>query len=294
VVSRDLLIATLCAVACSSDKPTKPSGGNVNQPQPAPTLVLVATPIGGHDIAGRAVLIHVALHNRGSAPVTVNRRMLVNYPSAPQVELALDVESDGGTKHDFQAKIRVGDPSDDDFVSLAPGDRLVERVDLGDSYGVVAPGKYTVKARYGNKDKRGWMGGVVADPIVVDVIAPPPIGDVEMLADGTLKMLFRHPWSTKNIAPGDPEHAKTLAHVGPMTPGDKKLIPPWPDDVDDSRAARALAHHLETVVGWKADEWNHEILGIAEDGSLHVQVTFLADSGKSRSFAIARPAYTVK
>jgi hypothetical protein len=268
VVSRDLLIAALCAAACSGDKP---SGGNVTQPETAPTLALVASPVGGHDVAGRAVLIHVALHNRG-----------------------LDVEGDGGKKHDFQAKIRVGDPSDDDFVSLAPGDRLVERVDLGDSYGVDAPGKYTVKARYRNKDKRGWMGGVVAEPIVVDVIAPPPIGDIEMLGDGTLKMLFRHPWSTKNIAPGDPDHAKTLAHVGPMKPGDKKLIPPWPDDVDDSRAARALAHHIETVVGWKADEWNHQILGIAKDGALHVQVTFLADSGKSRSFEIVRPAYTVK
>jgi hypothetical protein len=55
-----------------------------------------------------------------------------------------------------------------------------------------------------------------------------------------------------------------------------------------------VAHHVKTKLGWHADEWNHEIMGTAKDGSVMIAVTFLADTQKSFNVEVVRPAYTIR
>ena len=56
-----------------------------------------------------------------------------------------------------------------------------------------------------------------------------PIGHVTMLADGTLRLQLARPRQGRLIAPDAPEYAAILAHVGPMQPGESRLVRPWPD-----------------------------------------------------------------
>jgi hypothetical protein len=79
---------------------------------------------------------------------------------------------------------------------------------------------------------------------VPDTVKQPPrppdyIGDCWMEADGTIRMLLRvaMKYGDRSIVghtylaypPDDKDYSKILAHVGPMRPGDRWPVPPWPD-----------------------------------------------------------------
>jgi len=230
--------------------------------------------------------------NRSAAPVIVNRRLLVGTGHVVG-ELVLDVRGDDGAVFPFQVKINAGKPGAEHFTALSPGERAAVRVDLADRYGVRAPGSYTVIARYRNPDARGWVGELASAPVVLAVAGGAgPIGEVEMLADGTLVLDLRRPaWVQKRIAPSSPEHAETIAHVGAMKPGDRRAVPPWPDAIDDAAIERVVALHVATTRAWHGDEWTSEITGTDADGNARVTISHRDDRaapapGAGKSFVL--------
>ncbi|MBL8537496.1 MAG: hypothetical protein JNM59_08860 [Hyphomonadaceae bacterium] len=65
---------------------------------------------------------------------------------------------------------------------------------------------------------------------------PRSIGAATMLPDGTIQMQLRAegPGGTIGDAmftypPNHPQYAEMLAHVGGLSPGETKDVPPWPD-----------------------------------------------------------------
>jgi hypothetical protein len=65
-----------------------------------------------------------------------------------------------------------------------------------------------------------------------DCRGPGSIGTALMNADGTITLNIRNvpggPLDGVLAAkPGDPNYARILSHVGGMSPGEKKSVPPW-------------------------------------------------------------------
>ncbi len=65
-----------------------------------------------------------------------------------------------------------------------------------------------------------------------DCRRPGSIGTALMGADGTITLNIRRaPGAPLDgvaaFKPGDPNYARILSHVGGMTPGEKKPLPPW-------------------------------------------------------------------
>jgi hypothetical protein len=63
-----------------------------------------------------------------------------------------------------------------------------------------------------------------------------PIGNATMMEDGTLvlDLVAEGPDGLRGIArilrpPSDPRYAAWIEHLGGMSPGDDKLVPPWPE-----------------------------------------------------------------
>lgn len=61
------------------------------------------------------------------------------------------------------------------------------------------------------------------------------IGSARMEADGTLVLMLRAegPGGLRGDArfvypPGHPKYGDILKHVGPLSPGESKPVPPWP------------------------------------------------------------------
>lgn len=61
-----------------------------------------------------------------------------------------------------------------------------------------------------------------------------PIGTAKMLADGSLSMQLRAEYKDAIgdalflVKPNDPRYGEYLAHLGGLTPGEEKPVPPWP------------------------------------------------------------------
>lgn len=61
------------------------------------------------------------------------------------------------------------------------------------------------------------------------------IGVATLLADGTLVLHLYAPLeggrgeAEFRYAPGTPDHAEVLTHIGGLRPGQSKPVPPWPD-----------------------------------------------------------------
>lgn len=105
-----------------------------------------------------------------------------------------------------------------------------------------------------------------------------PIGQAKMLDDGTIVLdLFRPAMVQKKYAPGDPDYASILEHVGPLAKGETKAVAPWPDDIDDAKVAAVVGDYVKANRKWSADAWTHEITGTDADGNVVVTVKFKKD-----------------
>ena len=69
-----------------------------------------------------------------------------------------------------------------------------------------------------------------------------PIGMASMDEDGTIHLDLRaegeageHGLALFSYAPSDPDYAMVLRHLGGLKPGEKKLVPPWPDEPAGTR-----------------------------------------------------------
>ena len=93
---------------------------------------------------------------------------------------------------------------------------------------------------------KGWLwlvlsaalSGVVApDLLPAETTVPAYIGTAEMSSDGTIILRLRAEDSKHGIVghsvlaypPQHPQYEAILRHVGPMQPGQTKVVRPWPD-----------------------------------------------------------------
>ncbi len=75
------------------------------------------------------------------------------------------------------------------------------------------------------------------------------IGTAKLEADGTLVVTLYtqrpiHAQLLTKYAKGDPKREKILEHIGGLAVGEEKLVPPWPDNIDDARVDAAVKAHI--------------------------------------------------
>lgn len=64
---------------------------------------------------------------------------------------------------------------------------------------------------------------------------PDSIGTAELLEDGSYMLRLRAVRGTmvgegyRRVPPSDPHYDEIKRHIGPIVPGEVKLVPPWPD-----------------------------------------------------------------
>ena len=111
---------------------------------------------------GEPVTVKVALRNAGSEAVKVNSRLALNTPYAPAYmrEITFRLMDPDGAPLEFQAKVNVGTPADDEFKTLQPGVSIEETYDLASYYDLDKPGRYAVQAIYQNSSEPASPNGV--------------------------------------------------------------------------------------------------------------------------------------
>ena len=75
------------------------------------------------------------------------------------------------------------------------------------------------------------------------------IGTAKLKADGTLVVTLYAQGSMpaqlfKKYAEDDPKREIILEHIGGLALGEEKLVPPWPDNIDDARVDAAVRTHI--------------------------------------------------
>jgi hypothetical protein len=109
---------------------------------------------------GEPVEVLIALKNSGKIPLWVNSRLLVNYATHPH-EVYFKIT--GPTEViPFKLKIRAGEPTEQDFVLLAPGQIIFKNLNLEKAFALEKGGTYKVQAFYENQKslahKKVWQG----------------------------------------------------------------------------------------------------------------------------------------
>jgi hypothetical protein len=136
-------------------------------------------------------------------------------------------------------------------------------------------------------------GPPAADAAAADAPATPApsIGEATMLEDGTLVLdLVATAGGTRGhgrvtYAPSDPQYAEVLEHLGGMQPGERKLVPPWPDQIDDAQVQASVAEWLSMKEGWGSAEYSVEIAGTDAQGQIAVTVVRRAGPDEPASSA---------
>ena len=103
----------------------------------------------------------VRLRNAGSEAVKVNGRLAINTPYAPEEmrDIAFAVSDPSGAVVDFQLKVNVGAPADNEFKTLQPGEVIEQSYNLARYYDLKRPGTYSVQAAYQNQSEPGMPPG---------------------------------------------------------------------------------------------------------------------------------------
>lgn len=100
--------------------------------------------------------------------------------------------------------------------------------------------------------------------------------------------------------PTHPEYEKIIEHVGGLQPGQQKLVPPWPDSIDDAKVQTAVDAYVATKKGWPKSSYRVSITGTDADGNIAVTVTHRDDldaaapgGGKSVALRLSPTDYRV-
>jgi hypothetical protein len=132
---------------------------------PAPALRLRIVPGGtAADAAGMRVAVTLVLRNEGTAPATVNGRLLVG-PGGSASEVELRVLGPDSRPRRFRPFVL---PAPERWVTLAPGEAVHRTLDVADLYDVSEPGPYAIQAVYENRRDRApapappWQGRVAS------------------------------------------------------------------------------------------------------------------------------------
>lgn len=117
----------------------------------------------------------VVLSNSGEQPITINKRLALNSPFAPDKfrEFKIAVTNSAGNELVFGAKINLGFPLEKDFAVLAPKEQVERQYDLRQYFELSQPGRYTLTAAYHNQsDPEGgeaWKGEVESNPVSIQI-----------------------------------------------------------------------------------------------------------------------------
>jgi hypothetical protein len=111
------------------------------------------------------------------------------------------------------------------------------------------------------------------------------IGEVEMLPDGSLVLdLYRAGdvlvSARKTYKKGDPGYDDVVSHVGGLSPGEKKLVPPWPDSIDDAKVEASVKSYMQKQQGWAEADTKVFISGTDGDGRIAVVASKTASSAR--------------
>ncbi len=115
------------------------------------------------------ILATMRLTNTGSQPELVNARLAFNSPGMPpvfrEVHLAF---TEATSPAPWVVMIRIGEPEDVDFKTLAPGQSAEHTYNLRQYYNL-KPGHYTVQATYENEADpstgSAWKGSLNSKPV---------------------------------------------------------------------------------------------------------------------------------
>jgi hypothetical protein len=130
---------------------------------------------------GEPVTLTVALLNTGDEPIGVNARMLFNHETAPPGYGEIFVRIAGPPAYENLTRftIRAGQPRDDDFQVLQPGERVVRTYELRRYQSLHLPGEYRVRVLYRNAVRR-TLGGV---PVFAGSVDAPPVTHVRLAGE---------------------------------------------------------------------------------------------------------------
>jgi len=153
---------------------------------PAPgggELCLTLEPAGAGYRVFESMIVLLVLENGFDRTVTVNGRLLLNDPVVPDSErdIVFILLGPDGTELPFQRDVDAIAPQEEDFVSLAPGERLEREYDLSQSSEVMHAGVYVVLAMYENLDDgsefglQAWTGRLESNQLEIELAPSEPI-----------------------------------------------------------------------------------------------------------------------
>ena len=124
---------------------------------PALPLILSVriTPIEGP--VGVPTMMEAELSNPTDDQQLVNRRMLINHVDAPG-EMWLEVDGPESYRNMRGFRVRVGEASNEFFITLAPGESVDESWSLDDYHSLHVPGDYKITLTYHNEDDKAPDG----------------------------------------------------------------------------------------------------------------------------------------
>jgi hypothetical protein len=123
---------------------------------------------------GEPVPCKLALTNRGSQTLYVNKRMLVNYPQM-QHDVYFEITDENGKKAPIGMLVNAGKPKDEDFEELEPDASVSKQIDLARDF-KLDPGSYTFKAVYENSTipsrmdiSKVWKGKIESNTLNITI-----------------------------------------------------------------------------------------------------------------------------
>lgn len=110
---------------------------------------------------------------------------------------------------------------------------------------------------------------------------PKFIGNATMRPDGTLVLDLRASGSSglaqMIYPPSHAEYQTMLRHLGGLRPGQQKLVPAFPDNIDDALVEQIGHAYIAEKKGWKREAYRFSIMGTDKDGNVALSVTYLED-----------------
>ncbi|MEW6281143.1 MAG: hypothetical protein AB1758_21205 [Candidatus Eremiobacterota bacterium] len=116
---------------------------------------------------GQAIPCQMELRNVSPRPLRVNGRLLVNWPNPSPHEVFFEVTGPRGYLLPFQLLVRAGDPLDEDYLLLEPGESTRYECDLAECFRIQSPGLYRLQAVYENVSggEEVWSGRLRSNPL---------------------------------------------------------------------------------------------------------------------------------
>lgn len=124
--------------------------------------------------SGSAIPCKLTLTNSGERSLYVNKRLLVNYPDQ-QHDVFFEIVDTAGNEVTFLLDINAGDPDDEHYSELQPGDSLDKEIDLNELFKWKV-GTYRLKATYENdsvpaelRGKNVWKGRIESNALTIKI-----------------------------------------------------------------------------------------------------------------------------